>query len=337
MKAVGFKTSLPISAVDSFIEFDLEKPVPGQHDLLVNIKAISVNPVDFKIRQNGAKDTVLESPKIIGWDAAGVVEAVGEKVTLFKPGDEVYYAGDITKAGSNSEYQVIDERIVGKKPQSLSFESAAAIPLTALTAWEMFFDRMRISAEKDRGKSLLIIAGAGGVGSIAIQLAKKIANLTVIATASRPETIAWCEKMGADVVVNHQDLVNEVRNAGFPQVDFIVDLVDANGYWDAMAELIKPQGHIASITGSGIPVALNKLKNKSASFSWEFMYTRSMFQTEDMIEQHHILNKVADMLDEGTLVSTHTETLYGLSADNLKKAHTQLESGRTIGKLTIKF
>lgn len=337
MKAVGFKTSLPISSADSFIDFEIEKPVPGQHDLLVQIKAISVNPVDFKIRQNSAKDTVLESPKIIGWDAAGVVEAVGEKVTLFQPGDEVYYAGDLTKTGSNAEYQVIDERIVGKKPSSLSFESAAAIPLTALTAWEMFFDRMRISKEKDRGKSLLIIAGAGGVGSIAIQLAKKIASLTVIATASRPETIAWCEKMGADVVVNHQDLVNEVRNAGFPQVDFIVDLVDANGYWDAMAELIKPQGHIASITGSGVPVALNKLKNKSASFSWEFMYTRSMFQTEDMIEQHHILNKVADLLDEGTLVSTHTETLHGLSADNLKKAHTQLESGRTIGKLTIKF
>lgn len=337
MKAVGFKTSLPISELDSFIDFETEIPTLGQHDLLVKIKAVSVNPVDFKIRQNSAKDTVLESPKIIGWDAAGVVEAVGEKVTLFKPGDEVYYAGDLTKTGCNAEYQVIDERIVGKKPSSLSFESAAAIPLTALTAWEMFFDRMRISQERDKGKTLLIIAGAGGVGSIAIQLAKKLAGLTVIATASRPETIAWCKKMGADVVVNHKNLVNEVRNAGFPQVDFIVDLVDANGYWDAMAELIKPQGHIASITGSGVPVALNKLKNKSASFSWEFMYTRSMFQTEDMIEQHHILNKVADLLDEGTLVSTHTQTLHGLSAERLKEAHTQLESGTTIGKLTIKF
>ncbi|RZJ78231.1 MAG: zinc-binding alcohol dehydrogenase family protein, partial [Flavobacterium sp.] len=190
-------------------------------------------------------------------------------------------------------------------------------------------------AEKDKGKTLLIIAGAGGVGSIAIQLAKKIAGLKVIATASRPETIEWCKKMGADVVVNHKNLAEEVRNAGFQYVDFIVDFVDTNSYWDAMAELIKPQGHIASITGSAAPVALNKLKTKSASFSWEFMYTRSTFQTEDMIEQHHILNKVADLIDNGTLVHTLTQTLNGLSAETLKKAHEQLESGTTIGKLAI--
>lgn len=337
MKAVGFKTSLPISDPNSFIEFETEKPIPGGHELLVKIKAIAVNPVDFKIRQNAAKDTVLEQPKIIGWDAAGVVEAVGENVTLFKVGDEVYYAGDITKSGCNAEFQVIDERIVGKKPKSLNEEAAAAIPLTALTAWEILFDRIRISAEKDKGKTLLIIGGAGGVGSIAIQLAKKIANLKVIATASRPQTIEWCKQMGADVVVNHKNLLDEVRNAGFQFVDFIVDFVDSNSYWDVMAELIKPQGHIASITGSATPVALNKLKTKSASFSWEFMYTRSTFQTEDMIEQHHILNKVADLLDEGILVNTLTQTLHGLSAESLKQAHQQLESGTTIGKLAIKY
>ena len=337
MKAVGFKTSLPITAANSFIDFETEKPSPQGHELLVKINAIAVNPVDYKIRQNAAKDTELAAPKIIGWDACGVVEAVGSETMLFKVGDEVYYAGDITKPGCNAEYQVIDERIVGRKPKTLSIEEAAAMPLTTLTAWEILFDRIRISKEKDKGKTLLIIAGAGGVGSITIQLAKKIAGLNVIATASRPESIDWCKRMGADVVVNHKNLVEEVRNAGFQYVDFIVDFVDANAYWDEMVELIKPQGHIASITGSATPIALNKLKTKSASFSWEFMYTRSTFQTEDMIEQHHILNKVADLIDEGVLVHTLTQTLNGLSAETLKQAHEQLESGTTIGKLAIRY
>jgi NADPH2:quinone reductase len=337
MKAIGFKTSLPITEENSFIEFETGKPTPVNQELLVKIKAVSVNPVDFKIRQNSVKDTVLEQPKIIGWDAVGVVEAVGEKVSLFNIGDEVFYAGDITKQGSNAEYQVIDERIVGKKPKTLTNEASAAMPLTALTAWEILFDRMRISSEKDKGKTLLIIGGAGGVGSIAIQLAKKLLGLKVIATASRPETIAWCKQMGADIVVNHKDLVNEVRNQGIQFVDFIVDFVDANYYWDSMAELIKPQGHIASITGSAVPVLLNKLKTKSVTFSWELMYTRSTFQTEDMIEQHHILNKIADLLDEEVLVNTLQETLEGLTADNFKLAHTKLESGKTIGKIAIKF
>ncbi|WP_343706083.1 zinc-binding alcohol dehydrogenase family protein [Flavobacterium sp.] len=337
MKAIGFKTSLPIENPESFIEFETVKPVPGSHDLLVKIDAISVNPVDFKIRQNSAKDTVLETPKIIGWDAVGIVQAVGENVTLFEVGDPVYYAGDITKQGSNAEYQIIDERIVGRKPKSLSIEESAVIPLTALTAWEILFDRIRISADKDKGKSILIIGGAGGVGSIAIQLAKKIAGLTVIATASRPETIEWCKQQGADFVVDHKDLVSSVREAGFEHVDFILDFVDTNAYWDTMAELIKPQGHIASITGSAEPVVLNKLKSKSVSFSWELMYTRSMYQTEDMIEQHNILNIVADLLDDGILKTTLNTTLNGLTAENLKKAHELLESGKTIGKIAIKF
>ncbi|MGE8344105.1 MAG: zinc-binding alcohol dehydrogenase family protein [Flavobacterium sp.] len=337
MKAIGFKTSLPIENPESFIEFEAVKPIPGPHDLLVKIDAISVNPVDFKIRQNSAKDTVLETPKIIGWDAVGIVQSVGQDVTLFEVGDPVYYAGDITKQGSNAEYQIIDERIVGKKPKALSIEEAAVIPLTALTAWEILFDRIRISADKDKGKSILIIGGAGGVGSIAIQLAKKIAGLTVIATASRPETIAWCKQQGADFVVDHKDLISSVREAGFEYVDFILDFVDTNAYWDTMVELIKPQGHIASITGSSDPVALTKLKSKSVSFSWELMYTRSMYQTEDMIEQHNILNIVADLLDDGILKTTLNTTLNGLTAENLKKAHELLESGKTIGKIAIKF
>lgn len=337
MKAIGFKTSLPIENPESFIEFEAVKPIPGPHDLLVKIDAISVNPVDFKIRQSGAKDTVLETPKIIGWDAVGIVQSVGENVTLFEVGDPVYYAGDITKQGSNAEYQIIDERIVGRKPKSLSVEEAAVIPLTALTAWEILFDRIRISAEKDKGKSILIIGGAGGVGSIAIQLAKKIAGLTVIATASRPETIDWCKQQGADFVVDHKDLIASVREAGFENVDFILDFVDTNAYWDIMVELIKPQGHIASITGSSEPVVLNKLKSKSVSFSWELMYTRSMYQTEDMVEQHNILNIVADLLDDGILKTTLNTTLNGLTSENLKKSHELLESGRTIGKIAIKF
>lgn len=337
MKAIVFKTSLPITEKESFIAFETPKPTPGARDLLVKISAVSVNPVDFKIRQNSAKDTILETPKIIGWDAVGVVEAIGDQVSLFKIGDEVYYAGDITKQGSNAEYQVIDERIVGRKPKSLSIEEAAAIPLTGLTAWEILFDRIRIHPEKDKGKSVLIIGGAGGVGSIAIQLAKKIAGLTVIATASRPETIAWCQQQGADFVVDHKNLIDSVREKGFQNVDFILDFVDTNLYWDIMVELIKPQGHIASITGSSDPVALNKLKNKSVSFSWEFMYTRSMFETEDMQEQHNILNKIADLLDNGTIKSTLNETFTGLTADNFKKAHELLESGKTIGKIAIKY
>lgn len=337
MKAIGFKTSQLITAQDSFIEFETAKPIPGPNDLLVKINAISVNPVDFKIRQNSAVNTVLETPKIIGWDAVGIVEAIGESVNLFKVGDEVYYAGDITKQGSNAEYQIIDQRIVGRKPKALTNSEAAVMPLTGLTAWEILFDRIRINPEKDKGKIVLIIGGAGGVGSIAIQLAKKIAGLTVIATASRPETIAWSKKQGADYVVDHKDLISSVRELGFQHVDFILDFVDTNSYWDIMVELIKPQGHIASITGSSDPIALNKLKNKSASFSWELMYTRSMFQTDDMIEQHNILNKIADLLDNGTLQSTLNEKLSGLTSDNLKKAHQLLESGKTIGKIAIKF
>lgn len=336
MKAIGFKTSLPISEADSFIAFETEKPVPSGRQLLVKIAAVSVNPVDTKVRKNSAKEQELASPKIIGWDAVGTVEAVGGEASLFHPGDGVYYAGDIRLAGSNAEYQLVDERIVGKAPRQLSAEQAAAIPLTALTAWELLFDRMGIT-DKDKGKTILIIGGAGGVGSIAIQLAKQVAGLIVIATASRPESVEWCRKMGADVVVNHQNLVEEVRNAGIKDVDIILDLVNLQHYWNAMVELVKPQGKIGSISDSGEELNLRQLKGKSVSFFWEMMFTRSSFQTEDMQEQHHILNKVSELLDNGTLTTTLTETIEGLTAENFKKAHAQLESGRTIGKLVVKY
>jgi NADPH2:quinone reductase len=337
MKAIGFKQSLPISEQDSFIEFETEKPTPTGYDLLVKIAAISVNPVDFKIRQGAAKDTVLETPKVIGWDAAGTVEEVGDQTTRFKVGDEVYYAGDLTRSGSNSEYQLIDERIVGKKPKSLTNAEAAAIPLTGLTAWESLFDRIKVNPKKDKGKSVLILAGAGGVGSIAIQIAKQVAGLTVIATASRPDSEAWCRQYGADYVVNHRDLKNELENIGHSQVDYILDFVDLGGYWETAAEIIKPQGHIVSITGSSKPLNLDVLKLKSVSFSWELMYTRSMFTTEDIDTQHQILNDIADLLDDGTLKTTLTTTLEGFTVENLKKAHEMQESGKTIGKTVINF
>ncbi|MEL6592917.1 MAG: zinc-binding alcohol dehydrogenase family protein [Bacteroidota bacterium] len=337
MKAIGFKQSLPIEHSDSFLEFELETPRPEGYDLLVKISANSVNPVDFKIRQSAAQDQVLDTPKIIGWDDVGTVEAVGDQVSRFKVGDEVYYAGDLTRSGCNAEFQLVDERIVGAKPKSLSIAEAAAIPLTGLTAYEALFDRIRIDPEKDRGKSILILAGAGGVGSIAIQLAKQLGNLTVIATASRPESQDWCRQMGADHVVNHYELKAELEKIGFAQVDYILDFVNLNAYWDLIAEIIKPQGHIVSITGSSDPLNLSLLKAKSVSLSWELMYTRSMFQTEDIARQHEILNHIGQLLDEGVLKTTLTTTLQGFGADNLKKAHEMQESGKTIGKTVILY
>jgi len=337
MKAIGFKKSYPISEKESFIEFTTEKPSPKGYDLLVKVQANSVNPVDFKVRQNAAKDTVLETPKVIGWDAVGVVEAVGEKTSKFKVGDSVFYAGDITRSGSNAEFQLVDERIVGKKPENLSIAEAAAMPLTSLTAYETLFDRIKIDPEKDKGKSVLILAGAGGVGSIAIQLAKKLGDLTVIATASREDSIEWCKGLGADFVVNHHHLKEELEKIGHSQVNYILDFVDLEGYWETATEIIKPQGHIVSITGSSKPLNLNLLKNKSVTFSWELMYTRSMFTTEDIERQHEILNHIADLLDNGTIKSTLTTTLEGFTVENLKEAHRLQESGKSIGKTVLLF
>ena len=337
MKAIGFKKSLPITDLESFIEFETDRPSPSGHDILVKISAISVNPVDYKVRQNSAKEKPLDTPKVIGWDAAGTVVAVGDQVELFKEGDEVYYAGDLTRSGSNAEYQLVDERIVGFKPKKLTMAEAAAIPLTALTAWESIFDRIRVNPDIDKGKSILMLAGAGGVGSIAIQIAKQVANLQVIATASRPETQKWCSDLGSDHVVNHKNLKEELTRIGHDQIDYVLDLVDLGGYWDTIAEIIKPQGHIVSITGSSSPLNLNVLKTKSVSFSWELMYTRSMYQTCDMAEQHLILNKIGSLLDSGKIKTTLTTTLNGFTVDNLKKAHEMQESGRTIGKTVIKF
>ncbi len=337
MKAIGFKQSLPITEQDSFIEFETEKPKPEGYDLLVKVQANSVNPVDYKVRVSAAKDTVLETPKVIGWDAVGIVEAVGDKTSKFKIGDAVYYAGDITRSGSNASYQLIDERIVGNKPKNLTIAEAAAIPLTGLTAYESLFDRIKVNPETDKGKSVLILAGAGGVGSMAIQLAKKLGNLTVIATASRPDSIAWCYDLGADFVVNHHQLKEDLNKIGHSQVNYILDFVDLEGYWETAAEIIKPQGHIVSITGSSKSLNLDILKTKSVTFSWELMYTRSMYTTDDIERQNEILNHLSSLLDDGTLRTTLTTTLEGFTVANLKKAHQMQESGKTIGKTVILF
>lgn len=337
MKAIGFKQSLPIGANDSFILFETDKPRASGHDLLVKVSAISVNPVDFKIRQSAAKDEVLEEPKIIGWDAVGTVEAVGDQVTRFQPGDKVYYAGDITRPGSNAEYQLVDERIVGTKPKTLTDAEAAVMPLTGLTAYESLFDRIKINPVTDRGKTVLILAGAGGVGSIAIQLARQLGNLTVIATASRPETQEWCKSMGAHHVINHYKLTEELVRIGHAQVDYILDFVDLQAYWDVAAKIIKPQGHIVSITDGGDSLNLNVLKTKSVTFSWEFMYTRSMYTTDDMARQHFILNHLAELFDAGTIRTTLNKTYEGFSVANLKAAHAHQESGKAIGKSVITY
>ncbi|MDT0676971.1 zinc-binding alcohol dehydrogenase family protein [Autumnicola musiva] len=337
MKAVGFKKSLPVEDENSFINFETEKPVPGENDLLVKIEAVSVNPVDFKVRKSAAKDKELESPKIIGWDAAGVVEGIGEKVKNFKKGDEVFYAGVITRPGCNAEYQLIDERSAGHKPQNLSWEEAAAMPLTSLTAWESIFERLQISENSGLGKTILVIGGAGGVGSIGIQLLKKLTQLKVIATASREETEKWSREKGADVVVNHKELLKNMKKAGFAEVDYILNFSNTDIHWDAMAELIKPQGHICSIVETREPVDLNKLKNKSAAFHWELMFTRPTLQTDDMFKQHEILERLSSLLEEGKLESTLNKTFQGLEASTFREVHRLQESGESIGKNVIRY
>ena len=333
MKAVALKAYLPIDNPQSLLDVELEKPAPQGRDLLIAVSAISVNPVDTKVR--APKDKHEDQPRVLGWDAVGVVEAIGPAVSLFKPGDRVYYAGDITRPGSNSEYQLVDERIVGRAPASLSNAEAAALPLTAITAWEGLFDRLRINRHEDAAKTLLIIGGAGGVGSIAIQLAKQLTMVTVIATASRPETREWCLSLGADYVVDHRELINSMHAAGHEQVDYIFCLNNTDQHWLSLCDLVKPQGIICSIVETKQPVDLNGLKNKSASFVWELMFTRSMFQTDDMIEQHHLLNELSGLIDAGKIKTTVTNVLSPINAENLRKAHAQLESGRTIGKVVL--
>ena len=335
MKAIGFTRSLPVTDEHCLFEFETAVPEPGARDLLVRVHAASVNPADTKVRRNAAAENDLDSPWILGFDAAGVVEQVGSEVEFFKVGDAVWYAGSIDRSGSNAQWQLVDERIVGHRPQSLSAPQAAALPLTGITAWEALYDRLRIPAEQSG--TLLIIGGAGGVGSITIQLARQMTNLKVIATASREETKDWCLQQGADLVANHRSLEASMRELGVDSVDYILNCADTSGYWDAMANLIAPEGKIASIVEASAPVDLQLLMHKSATFAWEMMSTRPMFGTDSMVRQHVILEQLASYADSGQVITTMTDCLTGLSAKTLIEGHRRIESGNNIGKLSIDY
>ncbi|MEH0019014.1 MAG: zinc-binding alcohol dehydrogenase family protein [Desulfobacter sp.] len=328
MKAIGYIQAGTITAPDALIEFEAETPQPGPHDLLVEVRGISVNPVDVKVR---AMMEPEKGTRVIGYDAAGIVRETGSNVTRFKPGDTVFYAGDFTRPGTNSAYHLVDERITGKKPESLGFAESAGLPLTSITAWEILFDSFGLKEREGRNESLLVIGAAGGVGSILIQLAKKLTGLTVMATASRPDTTAWVEKMGADHVINHREsLAEQVRALGL-EPRYVASLNGTQEHFPAIVELIKPRGHIALIDDPQ-SLEINTIKPKALSFSWEFMFTRSMYQTEDMEKQHELLNRVSALIDQGTLMSTVTGNLGKISVDTLKQAHSLQESGRVIGK-----
>ncbi|WCT55678.1 zinc-binding alcohol dehydrogenase family protein [Paenibacillus kyungheensis] len=335
MKAVGVTRYLPIDQPDSLLDVEIPKPSASGRDLLVQVQAISVNPVDTKIR--APKDQVEENPRILGWDVAGTVVEVGEHVTDFQIGDEVFYAGSVTRAGGNSKYHLVDERIVGHKPKSLDFAAAAALPLTSLTAWEAIHERLGISedASANSDQTILIINAAGGVGSIATQIAQQ-AGLTVIGTASRSETTDWARAHGADHVINHHDeFVPQLQKIGISDVNYILCLNHTDQHWQHMADAIAPQGKICSIVETEEPIDLEALKNKSATFVWEFMFTRSMYETDDMNEQGVILNRIANQIDEGKLRTTETKRLRPINAAQLQEAHRLLEAGDMIGKLVL--
>jgi len=334
MKAVAYYQSLPSRDPQSLQDIELPAPTPGPRDLLVQVRAISVNPVDTKIRSNVAPAD--GQAKVLGWDVAGVVQAVGSEVSLFQVGDEVYYAGALQRAGGNSELHVVDERIVGHKPTRLGFAEAAALPLTAITAWELLFERLKIAqGSASSGQSLLIIGAAGGVGSILTQLARQLTGLTVIGTASRPETADWVKQLGAHHVIDHsQPLLAQLQQLGIQQVDHVASLTHTDLHYDQLIEALAPQGQLALIDD---PAQLDvvKLKRKSLSLHWEFMYTRSLFETPDMQAQHALLEQVAQLIDAGTLHTTLGEHFGHINASNLRRAHALLESGKARGKIVL--
>ncbi len=337
MNAVGLTRHLPIDDPDALLDLQIAEPgAPQGHDLLVRVQAVSVNPVDTKQRAPRAGD--VSPPRILGFDASGIVEAVGAQVSAFAPGDEVYYAGDVTRPGSNAQLQWVDERIVGRKPTTLDFAEAAALPLTVLTAWELLFQRMPLHFDDRRhvGQTLLVIGGAGGVGSIAIQLARH-AGFTVVATASRDASAEWCLRMGADHVVDHrQPLPAQLQALGITQVEVALNLADTDHYWEVLGELLAPQGHVGLVVEPRGPLRIgDPYKAKCIGIHWEFMFARSRFQTADMAEQHRILSRVASLVDAGELRSTAHTSLGTINAQNLREAHRLLEGGGVTGKLVL--
>ena len=334
MKAVGYQKSLPIEDKEALLDFETAKPEPKGRDIRVAVKAISANPVDSKVRKRAAPPA--GEHKILGFDAAGVVDAVGTDVTLFKPGDEVFYAGSILRQGTNSEFHLVDERIVGRKPKSLSFAQAAALPLTSITAWELLFDRLGAVPGKsvDR-RTLLITGGAGGVGSILIQLARRLTGLTVVATATRPESQKWCLDLGAHAVIDHaKPMKEQIEKLKLPPVALVASLTFTDQHYKAIAEFMAPQGKFGLIDDPP-EFTMSAFKGKAISVHWESMFTRSSFQTPDMIAQHHLLNDVGDLIDKGVLRTTLDQSFGTINAANLKRAHALLESGKSRGKIVL--
>lgn len=328
MKAIGYSTA---GTADTLETINVDRPAVGPHDLLVAVKGISVNPVDVKLRAAAQPD---DAPRVLGFDAAGVVAEVGDAVTGYTVGDEVYYAGDVTRAGTNAEFHAVDERIVGRKPVTLDFTEAAGMPLTSITAWEMLFDAFRLTEGGGEGQSLLVIGAAGGVGSILIQLAKALTGLTVIATASRPETREWVLKMGADHIVDHRgDLAAQVAELDLSP-SYVAALTATDQHWPAIIDLISPRGQIALIDDPEM-LDIKMAKSKALSIHWEFMFARSMFGTDDISTQRDLLNRVAQMIDAGTLQSTVTERGGAMTTEALRAAHLHQESGRAIGKQVL--
>ncbi|SSV48598.1 zinc-binding alcohol dehydrogenase family protein [Acinetobacter nosocomialis] len=332
MKAVAYQKAGPITSPESLVDIELDTPAVKGHDLLVRVQAVSVNPVDTKIRKNISAESGW---KVLGWDAVGVVEATGDKVTQFKVGDVVWYAGALNRQGSNSELQLVDERIVGHKPKILEATEAAALPLTAITAWEMLFDRLQVPKTAPANTTILVIGGAGGVGSITIQLLKQLTNLTIIATASRPETKEWVEQLGANYVLDHREpLAPQIKQLGLNAPSYVFSTTQTDQHLADIVELIAPQGHFGLIDDPD-QLDIKPFKSKSVSVHWEFMFTRSMFQTEDMEKQSELLNEISKLVDEGKIKTTVTQVLSPINAENLKRVHQQIESGTTKGKIVL--
>lgn len=332
MKAISFtQHALPIDNPQALIDISLPLPTPGPRDLLVEVRAVSVNPVDTKVRAG----TFTKEPKILGWDATGIVREVGAEVTLFQPGDEVFYAGSIARTGSYSEFHLVDERIVGHKPHSLSAADAAALPLTSITAWELLFDRLGVVEGTGEGKCLLITGAAGGVGSMLVQLARKLTRLTVIGTASRQETADWVRQLGAHHVIDHsQPLLAQLQALGVPEIDYVASLTHTEQHFAQLIDVLKPQGRLGVIDD---PETLDvmPLKRKSLSLHWELMFTRSLYETPDMINQHHLLNRVSALIDQGVLQTTVGEHFGAINAANMRRAHALIESGKARGKIVL--
>lgn len=333
MKAIGYTKSLPINDEKALQDLDLPEPQPRPRDLLVDVRAVSVNPVDVKVR---ARVDPAGAPKVLGYDASGVVRAIGADVTLFKPGDDVFYAGAIDRSGTNSERHVVDERIVGRKPISLCHAEAAALPLTTITAWELLFDRFGIPQGGGAGEALLVIGAAGGVGSILIQLARELTGLTVVATASRPATRQWVETMGTHHVIDHRgDISAQMKELGLVP-SYVAGLTGTDQHFPAIAEVLAPQGKFGLVDDpdpKAIDITL--IKQKAISLHWEFMFTRSLFETQDMIEQHRLLNRVADLVEAGRIRTTAHHNAGTMTSANLREAHRLQESGTAIGKTTL--